>query len=416
MNNFCLIIFLSLTFSPLISNAANGECPPNEHWDDSMNMCMPGGGDNKAMVMFHYNQFVVLTDGSGPRGRSALTAPNMWMLMIDKKTSDRNSVGMNWMGTTDLWTVPKRGTPELLQTGEANKDGVPFIDAQHPHSSPDMGITFYDILKFGVNGEKKLTFFFAPRGEATAGPEAFMHRETGVINPDAPLSHHLQDVFHISSTVAGAKLEVGKLSLEASTFSGHEPSPSEVNLDMHQPDSYAYRLNYAANENVSAGASYAKVSALDRVNNPNNQTEDERAYSTWVATNNMIKNGRLFTTTIWGQNDNRSTDVKLNSFLEEFVYELSENNFYGRLEVLQRTPDQLDIQLTDGSKSAEWVKSITLGYEHKIEQRGDLRIYIGAAGTKDFVPVNFKPYYGGDPYSGKLYLRVNFGGSGMHGH
>jgi hypothetical protein len=391
------------------------KCSASEHWDDSMSMCMPGADDNKAMVMFHYNQFMVYTGGSGPRGRDAFSAPNMWMLMFSKKISERNTVGMDWMGTTDLWTVPKNGTPELFQTGEANKDGVPYVDAQHPHSSPIMGLTFYDILSFGANGEKKLTFFFAPRGEATAGPQAFMHRTTGIVNPDVPLAHHLQDVFHVTSTVVGMKLEVGKLTLEGSTFSGQEPSPAEVHLDMHKPDSWAFRANYSINDNISVGASTAKVKALDRVNNPTFETEDERAHSAWVTTSNMIKNGTLSTATIWGQNDNKTDDVKLNSFLEEFVYELGKNNFYGRLEVLQRTPEQLELSITDPS-GARWIKAITLGYERQIKERGNMKVYMGAAVTKYAVPSDFQSAYGSEPYAAKVYLRVNFDSMQMHHH
>ena len=45
------------------------------------------------------------------------------------------------MGTTELWTYPRRRYPELLQVGEERSDGSPCIDAQHPHSSPIMGLT-----------------------------------------------------------------------------------------------------------------------------------------------------------------------------------------------------------------------------------------------------------------------------------
>jgi hypothetical protein len=42
------------------------------------------------------------------------------------------------MGTTELWTYPRRRYPELLQIGEERSDGSPYIDARHPHRSPIM--------------------------------------------------------------------------------------------------------------------------------------------------------------------------------------------------------------------------------------------------------------------------------------
>jgi hypothetical protein len=389
------------------------QCPAGQHWDEAMKMCMPDGNSKDVMTMFHYNQFVVLTGGSGPRGRTAVTAPNMWMLMFDKKTSARNTLELSWMGTTDLWTIPKNGTPELFQAGEANAAGTPFIDAQHPHSSPIMGLTLSDILSFGANGENKLTFFFAPRGEATAGPEGFMHRASAEGNPDAPLGHHLQDVFHISSTVVGMKVDYGKWTVEASTFSGVEPSPSVVNLDMHKPDSYAFRTNYRVNDNVTVGGSYARVRALDRANNPTREIEDERAYAAWVQTSNMLKGGKFSTTTLWGQNDNRTSGEQLNSFLEEFLFELGKNNFYGRFEVVQRTPEQLEVQVTDGKTGAKWIKAYTLGYERQLRSRGPMKLYAGAAVTTYSVPRDFRVSYGSNPVAAKVYLRLKFN-TGMH--
>jgi hypothetical protein len=380
------------------------ECPPGEVWDDGMSMCMPGTAPNKVSTMFHYNQFLVYTSGSGPRGRDAFTAPNMWMLMVNKKISDRNELGLSWMGTTDKWTVPTRGTPELLQTGESNQNNVPYIDAQHPHSSPIMGLTFSDILTLGDRGQHKLTFFFAPRGEATAGPEAFMHRASAVGNVDAPLAHHLQDVFHVTSTVIGTKLQVnGKTTIEASTFSGKEPSPAEVDLDMHNPDSYGVRVNHELNEHWSIGGSYANVKGQHR-NEPD--TEHENAYSSWFTTDHIIKSGKLNTATIWGQVKNRDADLTLNSYLEEFVYQLGKNNFFGRAEVLQRTPDQLEIVVTDGSTGAKWVKALTLGYERNIFQNEDREVYFGAAATKDYLPNQFQNAYDGNPLSGKVFIRI----------
>jgi hypothetical protein len=128
----------------------------------------------------------------------------------------------------------------------------------------------------------------------------------------------------------------------------------------------------------------------------------------------MIKDGMLNTSTIWGQVKNRTDNLTLNSFLEEFVYQLGKNNFYGRLEILQRTPGQLEIQVTDGATGAQWVKAVTFGYERKLITKDKLNMYAGAAGTKAFVPSNFSQAYGGNPNSAKVYLRIGWGDKGYY--
>lgn len=409
---FVLLAILLITAQSLASEL-HPECPEGEVWDEGMQMCMPAPKRND--LTFHYNQFVIFTDGSGPRGRQALSAPNMWSLTLGRKTSDRNRLVLNWMGSSDLWLVPKGGTPELLQTGEANADGEPYVDAQHPHNSPITGLTFSDIMTLGKEGEHKLTFFFAPRGDATAGPQEFLHRASSEGNPDAPLGHHLQDFFHVTSTVIGAKVSLndGDLTIEGSTFSGLEPAPAEVNLDMHKPDSWGVRATKRVSDKVLVGGSFAKVRSAHRGEHEAHP-EKEQFINAWVFTSAHFGRGDFYTSSIFGQMRNKEEDILLNSFLEEFVYQLGKHKFFGRVEVLQRTPEQLLIEVTDGQTGAKWVTAGTLGYERTIYSKGRGTIYLGASATKNHLPAEFRKDYGGNPYSGRAFLRFNFGG--LHNH
>lgn len=385
------------------------QCPPGEHPDPSMGgMCMPDGRTN---LSFHANQFLVGISGSGPRGRTAFSAPNMFMLAFSQRISGCDSVKVDWMGTTDLWTVPRNGTPELLQTGESDKNGVPFVDAQHPHTSPVMGLTFAVVHCFGKKGNNSFTLSFAPRGEAAAGPEAFMHRPSAEGNPNAPLSHHLQDVFHIMSTVLAAKLEVGKWTIEGSIFSGKEPSPTEVNLDMHRFDSGSLRIGRTITPNVTVGGSVADVLEEHRplVGQPAGPAERSTLVAAWVSTNHQVGVGSLKTTTIYGTSIEEQ--VRLNSFLQEMSYKfgtLAKNNVFSRFEVLQRTPEQLEIHVVGDAKNPEWIKSLTLGYERGIGTKNGGSLFVGGSVSKAFVPTAFKATYGGNPVSVEVHLRVLF--------
>jgi hypothetical protein len=382
-------------------------CPDGQHWDSSMNMCMPDA-TAKTSVDFHVNAFLVGGAESGPRGRDAVDSPNMWMIDLNHKISDQNLFKVEWMGTAELWTVPKDGVPELLQIGENKQDGTPYVDAQHPHSSPVMGLTFEDIIQ--LHDDHQLTFFFAPRGEATAGVPPFMHRASAEGNPNVPLGHHIgQDVFHVSSTVIGAKYETDKTTVAVSAFSGREPQPTEVNLDMHKPDSVGVSVSHKLNDDVTAGASFAEVeNSQQATGNLPDAPQPQSVTSAWVSTQSQIKSVTLSTSSIFGQVYNHTDHQSLNSFLEEFVATLGNNNFFGRVEVLQRTPGDLQIQVTDGKTGAQWVKAVTLGYERKILQKDGFSVFAGASYTKDFVPGDFKAAYGGNPNSGEVHIRLNF--------
>ena len=55
-------------------------------------------------------------------------------------------------------------------------------------------------------------------GEPALGPPAFMHRTSGVDNPEAPITHHWLDSTHITFGVITAGLIVDKWKMEASAF------------------------------------------------------------------------------------------------------------------------------------------------------------------------------------------------------
>ena len=286
------------------AGSASPACGPGEGWDKSMAMCMPAQDTPEAEVanalywdwmtsqngcgsdgyyefgmsmcqprpgrpgrfsgMVMGNAFVVGIAEEGPRGRLALSGPNWLMGDMGLDLARWNRLELDTMLTSELWTTPSRGYPELLQIGESQRDGQPFLDAQHPHSSPIMGLTLTDVISLDGRRDESLArllrLSFAPRGESTDGPFAFMHRPTGTVNPDAPLGHHIgQDVGHISSTVIGAGLYLDQTILEVSTFHGLEPQPTRVDLPLGSPDSVAARVSQHFGSHFLASASAAYV-------------------------------------------------------------------------------------------------------------------------------------------------------------
>ena len=374
---------------PADTLTASSSCPPGQSRDPSMGMCMPGQARSETTLTFQLNQFMVYSKTSGPRGQSRLTGPGLFMLMYDTELTPKNHLRIDVMGSPEQLTVGDRGTPQLLQTDH--------IDNMHAHDTL-MALEFRDVVALGADDRQKLTFLFAPRGEAAIGPVPFMHRESAAGNPDAPLGHGLQDGFHDASTVLGIEYQNGPTTLEATAFSGQNvtwPFP------MHRPDSYGLRVNQGLGDHVSVGASYADaLLPLDA-----GGVEHNRFISAWLTTSHQFHGDSLKSAFIWGQG-RTGHDAALNSFLEEGLFTHGRNHFYGRAELLQLSPDQLSIVPANGAADAKWVEALTVGYERALVERGQLTLFVGGSYTKDFIPAGFQPAYGSNPGGVKVYLRI----------
>lgn len=385
--------------------AAPSDCSDMEAWDLAMGMCMPVAmkGMPMRMAMFHYNSFLTQVSEEGPRGRNAFAVPNMFMADIGSSFGDRHYVNLDIMGTLERWTFPDRGYPELLQIGEENQAHEPFLDAQHPHSSPIMGLTLSDTITL-ANGKDFAKIWFAPRGQATDGPIAFMHRPTGMVNPDAPLGHHIgQDAGHITSTVLGASVKLSDTTLEVSTFNGTEPEPSKVDLPLGSINSYAARLTHEFSPHASVMGSAAYVKSPER-NDPN--VDHIWRYSASIYNDRALSKGwTVHNTFIWGIVNFYDNTSSLNSYNEEFWFQKEKNNIWSRIEHLQRTPNELQI-VASNPDNPRWVTALTLGYTRNIAKWDLADLSLGASVTKDLLPSEFQNAYGGDPLSGKIFLQV----------
>jgi hypothetical protein len=406
---FFLISPLSFAHEHAMSiySTSPDDCSDMEYYDIAMTMCMPlpMEGMPMTMLMVRGNAFATYASEQGSRGRDDFAAPNMFMADLGTTLGDHHYFNLDYMGTLERWTFPSAGYPELLQIGEVDQEGRPFIDAQHPHSSPIMGLTLSDTIAWGQDKDN-IKLFFAPRGEATEGPIAFMHRSTGMVNPDAPLGHHIgQDVAHISSTVIGASLKLGSTRLEASGFNGTEPDPEKVDLPIGTPNSVALRVieEFSPDLMGMVSASHVRDPEPDEP-----EIHFENRYSTSFYLTHALGGGwRFEDTLIYGMAQNYD-HATLSSFTEEFVFRGIAPRIWGRLEALQRTAEELEIPTAGDPHSGKWVGAVTLGYTHRIASLASnaVEIGIGGAVTKDFLPGDFIGSYGGNPWSGKVFLQI----------
>lgn len=384
------------------------DCSEMEVWDYSTASCrqLAMAGMPMSMWMLHGNAFLVQTYQEGPRGHDRFAVPNMIMSEVGRSVGDRHYVDANLMLTFEKWTFPKEGYPEVFQIGEKNEDGQPYIDGQHPHSSPVMGLTFSDTIRLAERRDY-LKLFFALRGQATDGPIAFMHRPSGMVNPDAPLGHHIgQDVSHITSTVLGASLGLGRIRIEASAFHGEEPEPTKVDLPMGELNSYAGRLIYEFSDHVSAMASAALVKEPEH-DDPTLDKVYRYSASTYIQ--HHLNNGwMLHDAFVFGLVNNYDHISALRSFLYEFwLHSDQPSNYWGRIEFVERTGAQLNITTIPRPLDPHYVTALTAGYTYDLTKFQDGKLGLGASVTKNFVPSVFKDAYGGDPWSGKIFVQIS---------
>jgi hypothetical protein len=403
------------THGQAADQAQGHSCGKNEAWDNSMRMCMPSPGAKGVLVFGQFNLFAVFSALQGPRGVDQFAAPNMFMVDAGRGVGTRQFFNIDLMGTTELWTYPYHGYPELLQIGEERSDGTPYVDAQHPHASPVMGLTLSDTIT--LRDAETLKLFFAPRGESTDGPIAYMHRDSARDDPDAPLGHHVaQDVGHISSTVLGAQVDLGPWIVEASGFNGTEPQPTHVDLPLGPINSEALRVTYVISPEHRAMASVAHVEQTDPQYPGTNSAT--RLSASLYDRLTPAAFGAIDHTFVIGSIKRNPTEPALTSFLDEAVMSHGSSDFWERIEILQRLASELEIPTPpsiDAASESRWVAAVTAGYTRWIASRSGLQLGLGTSLTMDVVPPEWASAYGHrTPLTVRLILQLRGSGRWQH--
>jgi hypothetical protein len=385
---------------------SHSDCSEDQVFDVGMWMCMPVSQQSRTikMLMLSGNIFGGYISQEKPRGRDAAYSTSMVMWAVGSSFGERHYFNLDVMTTAELWTVSKRGYPLILQIGEHDNLGNSYIDAQHPHSSPLMGLTLSDTIR--LNGDlNTVKLFFAPRGEVTDGPVAFMHRPTGMINSDAPLGHHVgQDVGHISSTVLGASFKLRSIRFETSVFHGQEPEPTKVDLPLGVPNSIALRFIKDFYPDILAMIS---GTYLHQPEHDEPSVDHQWRFSTSLYHRfDISEDWEVQNTIIYGGITSYDGAPFLNSVAEEFLLSSGNANVWGRVELLQRTPNELNLTSYPESNDGKWVSAVTLGYTHFVSSFEGVELGVGASVTKSFLPDEFQASYGGNPWSGKFFLQL----------
>jgi len=205
------------------------------------------------MTMYHAMFNGVYNNQGGPRGDSKTFASGMVMGMAQHQT-ESGTFGLRAMVSPDPFMGPS-GYPNLLATGETADGRTHLIDRQHPH---DLFMELAAIYSYQFAKTSSAFLYAGLPGEPALGPPAFMHRPSGLDNPEAPITHHWLDSTHITFGVVTAGVVLDQIKLEASTFRGREPDQHRFDIEAPNFDSYSARASWNPTKELSMQLSWGR--------------------------------------------------------------------------------------------------------------------------------------------------------------
>ncbi len=347
-------------------------------------------------LMVHGFADVVYDRQGGKRGDEDWFSVNMLMLMAERKVGP-GTFGVRTMFSLEPATVGARGYPELLQTGETGNGRTELIDRQHPH---DLFMELALAYSVPMHDDSSAFIYFGWPGEPALGPPAFMHRFSGVDNPEAPITHHWLDSTHVTEGVATMGYIWKQFKVDGSVFTGREPNQHRWDIEEPRFDSYAARLTWNPTKAWSAQVSYGWLNSPEQLHP---EVDTERVTASVSYHQSWDKN-HWQTTFAWGRNQN-DPGQNLDGFLIESLVNFHDTHtLFGRAERVEKDELFAEGQPLAGHKFT--VHKLGLGYIYDFPAWHKIRFGLGAMGSVHLLPASLQRTYGDTPLSGFLFVRA----------
>jgi mono/diheme cytochrome c family protein len=374
------------------------------------------------MIMAHGDVKVGFNHQGGPRGINKAESQN-WLMLMAERNAGGGRLMLRGMFSAEPWTAPRRGFPELFQTGEIY-NGRPIIDAQHPH---DLFMELAAGYTLAVSENVSINIYGGPVAEPALGPVAFMHRASASENPAAPLGHHWHDSTHIAHGVFTAGVTAGRFKIESSIFRGAEPDENRKTIDFGKLDSYSSRLWFTPTPDWTMQISYGYLTNPEAL-----EPGDLKRWTASLHHNRGWKDGNWASSLIWGRNSEEHG--KSNAYLFESTVNFRDKNYlftrlelgdkigllqeniFGRAGLVDHHHPSDEIGINDSGDehsdlAEQWnrVGAFTFGGVRDIIVNPKLRLGVGASATFYHVPEPLKAVYGSNPTSFQIFLRFRPG-------
>ncbi len=348
------------------------------------------------MGMIHGYADLIYDDQGGDRGDDKVFSTNMLMVM-GQRPIGQGTWGLGGMFSLEPATIGKGGYPLLLQTGETANGTEPLIDRQHPHDFLMELATTYS----HPTGEGSSIFgYFGYPGEPALGPPAFMHRFSGMDNPEAPLSHHWLDSTHITFGVGTLGYVWKSWKIEGSIFTGREPDERRWDFDSPEFDSYSTRLTYNFSQDWSTQVSYGWLKSPEQLE----PDIDQDRVTTSITYNKAWDQNNWQTTFAFGRNMKEpGSDTK--AYLIESSINIKEmHTVFTRFENVEK--DELFLEGDPLHGRIFRVNKASLGYIYDFTTWNKMKWGIGVVGSAHILPGDLEQAYGATPTSFMVFGRV----------
>jgi hypothetical protein len=377
---------------PMTREASGTSWEPDDSTHSGIHV-MEGGW----MLMGHTLLNGVYDWQQGPRGDTDTFLSGMVMGMANRHFDSGDTVQFRAMLSPEP-LMGKSGYPLLLATGETANGTTPLIDRQHPH---DLFMELSGTYSHALTLEDSVFLYTALPGEPAFGPPAFMHRESILDSPEAPISHHWLDSTHISYGVVTFGYVHDAWKLEVSRFRGREPDQFRYNIETGALDSSSARLSWNPTRELSLQASWASQISPEQLEPEKNE---KRLSASAIYTRRIGERSAWSTTLAWG--GRRSTgDAALNAYaLESSLRPNDSWTVFARVEQ-EKNNELLTIGPLQGN--AYDVGKTSVGVIRDFRLTEHFKIGAGALYAVNFVPGNLAPLYGRtDPHGAMAFLRL----------
>jgi hypothetical protein len=287
-----------------------------------------------------------------------------------------------------------RGYPLLLASGETANGRDRLIDRQHPH---DLFMELSASVSQDIGSKSSLFVYAGLPGEPAFGPPAFMHRESIMDSPEAPITHHWLDSTHISFGVVTAGVVLDRVKIEASRFNGREPDQRRWNIETGPLDSTSIRVSWNPTKTLALQGSWGHFIDPEQLE-PGIDQKRWSASAIWA--NEISPGWRLAGTLAFGRkvvHGHADDGLALEASLEHAAWTL-----FGRGE----TTENREL-IQDRDEPAYRVGKISLGAVRDFHIAGHLSVGAGGLFAINFVPSALTTLYGSsNPIGAMGFMRL----------
>jgi hypothetical protein len=346
-------------------------------------MLMSGGW----MLMAHGDVNFVYDHQSGRRGDDKAFVSGMLMGMAQHPLGD-GAVQFRAMLSPDPLMGPS-GYPLLLASGETANGRDRLIDRQHPHD-------FFMELSGSASqniGPKSSVFVYAGLpGEPAFGPPSFMHRESIMDSPEAPITHHWLDSTHITFGVVTAGLVLDRFKIEASRFNAREPDQHRWNIETGPLDSTSVRVSWNPARTLALQSSWGRFKDPEQLEPGVNQTRWS-ASALWA--DDVARGWHAAATLAWGRKS--SLGHNDDGFAAEGSLKHAGWTLFGRGEMVENR------ELIQGQEETAYrVGKVSIGAVRDFRIARHLSLGAGGLFALNFVPEPLASLYGSSNPTGAM--------------